>query len=180
MNPNFMHNHKTIFVGRPRCMRLIRSFFTFNFQCEIKKVEVCGFSNASVERYIMKQFVGNNHDNGFLVEDMNSNQATTESNAGDIQQYVNIENRNNTSTNNVEQKNVNNEFQQFFNTEIKTNHNSNVKDGNNRQRFVEKPAVQNKGRDILFKIRSSPITDGLSRIPFHAWVGSSTSFMYFP
>ena len=30
-----------------------------------------------------------------------------------------------------------------------------------------------KGKDVLFKIRSSPITDGLSRIPFHAWVLTS-------
>lgn len=91
MNPDFLTNHKCIFVGRPRTVRMLRSFFNHTFCYESKKVEVCGFSPDSVTKYVMKQF-----------ED-------------------------------------------------------------DRQ----------LGEDILLKIRSSPITDGLSRIPLHAWVLTS-------
>ena len=91
MNPDFLTNHKCIFVGRPRTVRMLRSFFNQTFHYESKKVEVCGFSPESVTRYLTKQF-----------ED-------------------------------------------------------------DRQ----------LGVDTLLKIRSSPITDGLSRIPLHAWVLTS-------
>ena len=61
MDPKFMSGHRVVFVGRPRTMRTVRSIFTLNFQQDIKKVEVCGFSDASVERYVLNQFSNNNN-----------------------------------------------------------------------------------------------------------------------
>ena len=152
MNPDFTHNHKTIFVGRPRIMRMIRSVFTFEFQYEIKKVEVCGFSDASVERYITKQF-GDDHRNGVFVSNVDNPPAANCVDA-DFHQFVNIER----TTNNVEDAD------------------GDVKDID--VQLAAKPTRQDKGKDILFKIRSSPITDGLSRIPFHAWVSICTAPSY--
>ena len=113
---------------------MIRSFFTLNFQCDIKKVEVCGFSDASVERYIMKQF--------------NSSSSSHQNNMSNV---------------NGDGDDKDCDFKQFIN----------ISSNKEEDDVCQRKTTCGKGKDILFKIRSSPITDGLSRIPFHAWVLTS-------